>query len=226
MYKLVTSRLNTFKQKQFYKTLIKKDDLCFDIGANIGYKSKLFLSLEAKVIALEPQSSCVKYLKKIKSRKFQFLPYAVGSKNEIKKLRLANHIEVATFSDQFIDYFKNDNLSWENFEMVTVKRLNTIIDEFGIPDFCKIDAEGYELEILSNLNYTIPIIEFEFTGGFILNTIEIIKLLNKENTLYNYNLNEKPKFELSKWIDLNKIINILKTLPLDKLHGNIFVKSI
>ena len=35
-------RKNNRKSKKFYKYLINKNDLCFDIGANIGKKSKLF----------------------------------------------------------------------------------------------------------------------------------------------------------------------------------------
>ncbi len=217
--------LSNYLNKKFYSNLINKKDLCFDIGANKGFKSKLFLSLEANVIAFEPQTSCTKYLKRIKDEKFKYLSLAVGSKDETKALNIANHIEVATFSIEFIDYFKNDTLKWNKIEEVEVKKLDTLIKEYGIPDFCKIDVEGYEFEILSNLSYKIPIIEFEFTGGFISNTIEIIKLLNKSNTYFNYNLNEYPKFELKEWVNAKRMISIINELPINRLHGNIFVKN-
>jgi len=214
-----------YSHKKFYSYLINKNDLCFDIGANKGLKSKLFLSLGARVIAFEPQSSCEKYLQKIKHKNFKYFSIAVGAKDEIKDLNIANHIEVATFSNEFIDYFKNDTLYWNYSEKVEVKKLDTLIDEHGIPDFCKIDVEGYELEILSNLNHNIPIIEFEFTGGFIPNTIKIIELLNKNDTFYNYNLNEFPKFELKKWVKADEIVTIINNLPINRLHGNIFIKN-
>lgn len=216
---------SNYLHKKFYSHLIDKDDLCFDIGANKGLKSKVFISLGAKVIAFEPQSSCSIYLNDIKNKNFNYLSIAVGSKDETKGLNIANHIEVATFSNEFIDYFKNDTLKWSKIEKVEVKKLDTLIKEYGIPYFCKIDVEGYELEILSNLSYKIPIIEFEFTGGFISNTIETIELLNKQNTVYNYNLNEKPKFELKNWVSEKDIITIINDLPINRLHGNIFVKN-
>ncbi len=56
--------ISNLKRKYFYSKLIKKNDLCFDIGANIGTKSKLFLSLGAKVIAFEPQQLCSQSLEK------------------------------------------------------------------------------------------------------------------------------------------------------------------
>jgi len=216
---------SNYLHKKFYSNLINKNDLCFDIGANKGSKSKLFLSLGARVIAFEPQSSCSKYLMKTKNENFTYLPLAVGPKDEIKNLNIANHIEVATFSNEFIDYFKNESLSWSEVEEVEVKKLDTLIKDYGIPDFCKIDVEGYELEILTHLSYEIPIIEFEFTGGFISNTINIIELLNKQNTYYNFILNENPKFELKEWVNAKKMVTIINDLPINRLHGNIFVKN-
>ncbi len=230
MPKLITKIKNAiipsgYRQKKFYSRLIKKNDLCFDIGANKGSKSKSFLSLGARVIAFEPQSNCLKYLSKIKNKRFSYSPVAVGPKDEMKNLNIANHIEVATFSRDFIDYFKNDTLKWNDVEKVKVKKLDTLIKIYGIPDFCKLDVEGYELDILSHLSFKIPMIEFEFTGGFITNTIKIIELLNQQNTSYNFNLNENPKFALNQWVNAKNMIKIINKLPVNRLHGNIFVKN-
>ena len=216
---------NYYQNKKFYKSLINKDDLCFDIGANVGTKSKLFLSLNARVIAFEPQSTCIEHLKKIKHPQFSYFKWGVGAINGVQKLQLANHIEVATFSQNFIDFFKNENLQWNQNENVTIKKIDTLIDEFGIPDYCKIDVEGYEYNILSHLNHQIPIIEFEFTEAFFSETIKCIKLLDTSNRVYNYNLNECPKFELESWVSAKEIITIFKKLPKTRLHGNIFVKQ-
>ncbi|UCF00102.1 MAG: hypothetical protein JSV82_03285, partial [Planctomycetota bacterium] len=42
------------KELDFYSQLIKRDDLCFDIGANIGDKTNVFVHLGAVVVAVEP----------------------------------------------------------------------------------------------------------------------------------------------------------------------------
>lgn len=218
-------KLDTKRQQKFYRQLIKKGDICFDIGANIGSKSKVFLSLNTTVIAFEPQSSCINELKKIQHPQFSYHQYGIGSKNEIKELQLANHIEVATFSSSFIDFFENDNLQWSTTEKATVKKLDTIIKEFGVPDFCKIDVEGYEHEILSHLTHTLPLIEFEFTGVSLEDTRAIILLLDKGNTTYNFNLHERPVFQLKEWIKANEMLAIFDKIPKDRIHGNIFVKN-
>ncbi len=218
-------KLNQFKQRKFYAKMINKDDLCFDIGANIGAKSRVFLSLGAKVVAFEPQKSCKKELELIKNKNFQYFSYAIGSNEELKDLFITNELEVATLSVDFMNYVKSANLHQIKTEKVTVKTLDVVVKKYGIPDFCKVDVEGFELAIFSSLSYELPLIEFEFTGGFLNDTIKIIKLLTKKHTKFNYNLNEKSDFELSKWVTSKELISIIKVLPKKKLHGNIFASN-
>lgn len=224
MIKSITTLYHQFKSKRFYARLIKKNDLCFDIGANIGSKSKLFLSNGAKVIAFEPQSACIEILSKIKNPNFSFYSFAVGSANEVRELHLSNHSEVATLSDKFIEAYHSDHVYWNTQEKVTVKTLDHLISEFGLPDYCKIDVEGYELEILSQLSHKIPMIEFEFTEKFISDTLEIIDHLSVYDYRYNYILNEQPLFQLNDWVDAAEIKRRISALPKKKLHGNLFCK--
>jgi FkbM family methyltransferase len=226
-----TSLVSRFKKtsspKNFYAQFITPGDLCFDIGANSGNKSRLFLALGAKVIAFEPQTSCHKSLEKLKKEYslFDFYPLAVGAENEEKELFLANHSEVATLSQAFVNYFSGEEIQWNAKETVTVKKLDSLIDTFGLPNYCKIDVEGYEFDIISHLKSKIPIVEFEFTGGFIAETIKIISLLEHENTRFNYILNEHLKLQLNDWCTAEEMKNIIQRLPIERLHGNIFVKS-
>lgn len=221
------SFISTYKSRKFYAQFIKKNDMCFDIGANLGTKSKLFLSLGAKVIAFEPQTSCCSALLKIKesNKQFEFYQVAIGDENKEVELNLANHIEIATLSDEFIAFYSNEEIYWNNTEIVTVKTLNSVIEKFGTPDFCKIDTEGYELNILSSLSYSIPIIEFEFTEGFFGNTLKIIDLLHSETTTFNFILNENLRFKLDYWVSAEELKSVLSALPKKRLHGNIFVKN-
>ena len=218
--------LNRQKGIKFYSSLLSKNDLCFDIGANIGKKSRLMLAVGAKVIAFEPQSSCLINLKEIKHLNFKYLPFAVGATNEERKLNLSNHSEVASLSDKFISSFTTKNCYWNDEEIVQVKSLDYLINEYGLPNFCKIDVEGFEFEILSTLTYQIPLIEFEFTGQFIDETIEILTIFSKYNYQYNYILNENLKFKLSNWVSKEEIKIIINSLSKEKLHGNLFCKII
>jgi FkbM family methyltransferase len=219
--------ISNLKRRYFYSKLISKNDLCFDIGANIGTKSKLFLSLGANVIAFESQHLCVNSLEKIKKsyKKFEYNQIAVGAENKYEELHLANHIEVATLSNQFFNFYTSEKIQWKGKEIVAVKTLNSIIEEFGIPYYCKIDTEGFEFNILSSLSYEIPIIEFEFTEGFFEETLRIIELFKSNTFQFNLILNENPKFYLKKWVSAEELLKIFSNIPKKELHGNIFIKT-
>ena len=224
---MIRSILKKYQSKKFYSKLIREGDLCFDIGANLGAKSKLFLLLGARVVAFEPQTACKEALHQIRTKNpnFEFYPFAVGEKNEQKELHLANHVEVATLSADFIDYFQCDDIYWNKTETVQVKTLNSLIETYGFHDFCKIDVEGFGWQILSKLSYPIPLIEFEFTGGFIENTVKIIEYSAGEKVMFNFIRNENLKFQLKSWVSGAEMISIIQSLPKNKLHGNIYIKS-
>ena len=201
--------INTFKNLFFYRKLIKNNALCFDIGANLGVKSKLYLSLGAKVIAFEPQAKCYESLQKIKLKhtNFEVNKKAIGSKNGELDLFLGNHIEIATLSSKFKTYFTTENIYWNKKETVKVVTLNSQIEKYGIPDFCKIDAE--------------------FTGGFIEETLLCLsKIDTLGNYSFNYILNEKPQLKLKNWITTDEMSVKIRAMNIENIHGNIFAKTI
>jgi len=86
---------------------------------------------------------------------------------------------------------------------------------------------GSEYEILKKLSYKIPVLEFEFTGAFIKETILCIdKIASLGNYKFNYILNENPKWKLEHWMSSTELIEVIKDLKNSNLHGNIFAKII
>ena len=51
-----------WKRRQFLGGFIQKGDLVFDIGANVGQMTDVFLRLEAKVVCVEPQMDVFQFL--------------------------------------------------------------------------------------------------------------------------------------------------------------------
>lgn len=49
---------------EFYSQFIHPGDLVFDVGANVGNRTKIFLRLGARVVAFEPQASCARVLQR------------------------------------------------------------------------------------------------------------------------------------------------------------------
>ena len=48
---------------RFYAAYVRRGDLCFDVGANKGDKTAVFLGLGARVVAVEPQAACAARLR-------------------------------------------------------------------------------------------------------------------------------------------------------------------
>ena len=51
--------------------------------------------------------------------------------------------------------------SWSAIRMKTIT-LDSLIDQYGLPDHIKIDVEGYELEVLLGLTQVVDLISFEW----------------------------------------------------------------
>lgn len=217
------------RQKKFFQQLIKKDQLCFDIGANVGSKTELFLSIGAQVIAIEPQKQCCDILlKKFKNNnRVTVEKIAVGESNKELELKVSNESQISTFSNEFIRaYSYQAQFNWDGRETVKVKTLDVLIQQYGIPDFCKIDVEGYEFEVFKGLTQNIPLLSFEFNHPL---KHLALKCLNRfeafDSLIYNYVEFENPGFALKKWVKHSDILEIINNLPPEVKTGDIYVKT-
>ena len=84
----------------FYKSFIESNDLCFDVGANIGDRTAALLQIGARVVAFEPQPACVEKLKKRFSDKAIIVQTAIGSKDDSAMLKLTRTSTIASLNPQ------------------------------------------------------------------------------------------------------------------------------
>jgi FkbM family methyltransferase len=156
-------RLDEMRQtREAIGKFVKAGDLCFDIGANIGQKSEAMLQLGARVVAVEPQPQCAAELKARCERYPGFVPLqkAVGREPG----RATMHIsQTEVFSSMHRDWNTNGAGTSQVEDVdVEVTTLDGLIADHGAPDFCKIDVEGFELEVFSGLTRPIKLLSFEF----------------------------------------------------------------
>ena len=229
-FKSESEKINEQKRIIFYSQFINKDDLCFDIGANYGNRSEVFLKLGAKVVAFEPQPKPLKFLKRKFSNRIIIEDKALGSKQGKSNLFISTATSLTSMSEEWIERVKRGRFKhekWNKIIEVEVTTLDKLIDKYGKPDFCKIDVEGYEFEVLMGLTQPIGIISFEFTiPEFVNRAIKCINHLNSLGiVLCNYSPGETLKLALGKWLYPKEFIDLFKTLSSRGIiDGDIYLK--
>ena len=188
------------KEIVFHKNFLNKNNLIFDLGANVGDKSYVFSLFAKKIIAYEPEERLVNYLKRrfFKNKKIIIVPKVVSAnRKKVKLYSFINNEAYSTIEKKSLEYFINRkvkaNIIKKNISSTT---LNYEINKYGIPDYVKIDCEGAEKSILKNLKFKIPIISFElnlpefYDDGFKI----ILNLKKKFNSKFNVRVNNSFRF--------------------------------
>jgi FkbM family methyltransferase len=211
---------------EFYRTLFSPGSLCFDVGANVGEKSEAMLEAGARVVAFEPNPLVLSELRARceQHRNWTLVDAALGNTPSISTLYARRGL-VNSGLGQGGDVIGAFN--------VPVLTLDLAIQRFGEPTFCKIDVEGWELEVLQGLTRSVPLLSFEFQLGDrgIRKTLGCLEMLAGFGpALINVTPAETPRFHFREWIPLTEFLDwfpgdLATSLPGD-LYGDIFVKRI
>jgi FkbM family methyltransferase len=223
--KSLTARIN------FYSSFINPNDLCFDVGANIGNRITPLLELGANVVAIEPQTICIDFLKKTFGDKIKIVEKGLGAKEEIKRFYISNATTISTFSQDWISDMKKGrfkNYEWNKVKSIQITTLDKLIAEFGKPKFIKIDVEGYEEEVLKGLSSRVEILSYEYAvpeqTNKALKCLEIIEKINPE-AVCNFSVGESMEFYFKQWNSIKKMKNFIRTQEfINTEFGDIYVK--
>jgi FkbM family methyltransferase len=189
--------------KKLYSKFVKKDDLVFDVGANIGEHTEVFLELGARVVCIDPQPYCVEVLNNKFAENDSVKIVAQGLSD--KPGQLPFHLSTRTHAtSSFSDKWKRDgpynNRVWDKTIKVPVTTLDNLIGEFGKPKYCKIDVEGYEENVLKGLHSAIEYISFEFSRQFLSDARRCLDHIKTLGSLrLNYTINPIMIFASKNW---------------------------
>jgi len=213
----------------FFSQFIKPGNLCFDVGAYKGSVTDVFLKLGAKVIAVEPQPKCIEYLQKKFSREPKFKLIGKGlsdKKGELTLFICEEADDLSTFSRNWNKIFPG--YKWNKKKTISVTTLDSLIQEFGIPFFCKIDVEGFELKVLKGLSQPIPYISFEFTEKMPDKTEACLSQLKSLGyKQFNFHFGRPKKLFSPTWVSAEELIEkikLTKTTKDNTLGGDIYAK--
>jgi FkbM family methyltransferase len=216
---------------EFYRKLVPSGSLVFDVGANVGMLSEVFSSLGARVIALEPNSDCVRHIElSYPKEAIEVIQAVVGSQNGLATLNLSNdRDDISSLSDDWIAAIKGEHSEysglWTKKVAVPMLTLDTLVAHYGMPHFIKIDVEGFEESVLDGLSFQPAVVSFEFNAAFLAAALRCIdKPVFESTSLFNFAMGDPSGFELNEWVGREQLKEVLAKIEKADKHGDIFVK--
>lgn len=217
----------------FYRRFVHPGALCFDVGANVGERARYFLALQARVVAVEPQPVCLARLHELAATypALTVEPVALGRAQGSAELRLATASTIASLSTGWIDRVRASGRfaehDWTETITVGVTTLDTLIERHGLPEFTKIDVEGYESEVVAGLSQPLPLLSFEFTSEWWESAAAVVERLdNLGMRRFNISPGESFRFKWDDWRSAADVISYVRDLPPDDLAwGDVYVAT-
>jgi FkbM family methyltransferase len=212
------------RESDFYRAVLdgfQDGDLIFDVGANQGYKSDIFLRCGANVVAVEPDKTNQETLKqrfldlRLKKRRLVIVPKAVSDRISTETMWIdAPGSAKNTLSQKWADSLKDDDkrfghrLGFAQSKQVETITIEQLIIAHGSPFFIKIDVEGHELSVLRGMRRAVPFLSFEVNlPEFRREGLECIRVLAKlaPEGKFNYAIDCRQGLVLKDWTSSGEI---------------------
>jgi FkbM family methyltransferase len=216
-------------RREFYRQFVARGSLVFDVGANVGHYALVFLSLGARVVAVEPQGALVATLRRRFARNgnITVIHTALGSKAGSATLQKAPGLsEIASLRADIAQRsrFASEHAFTET-ETVPLTTLDSLLDAYGTPGFCKIDVEGFEREVLAGLTRPLPLVSLEFNREFWSETEACIERLESQGPYrFNYALGDTAMLASSQWLSASETLAAISSHRDPLLWGDVYAR--
>jgi FkbM family methyltransferase len=219
------------REENFYRKLLvglERNALIFDIGANMGEKTDIFLNVGARVLSVEPDAACRAILRdrflqyRLRPRPVTLVGKAVSDKIGTEQMWIDGPgSAVNTISRKWADELKEHKrefkhghygLDFSRSEQVETTTVEELITLHGVPFFIKIDVEGHELSVLRGLQRPVPFLSFEVNlRAFRQEGIECVQMLHqlKQDGRFNYTPDCSSGLVLKEWLRSDDFSTVL-----------------
>jgi FkbM family methyltransferase len=236
----VKSRLDRVKPRNirhrrlsqaFYGQFFDAGNLVFDVGANVGSRTEVFLDLGARVIAVEPQRACQGVLRRLfgRNKRFTLVTEALGERFGEAQMFVGDALVLSTLSAEWVSKMRESGrfgeFEWNKMESVPVRTMDSLIAEYGDPAFCKIDVEGFELEVIKGLTRPLRALSLEVAFEQIEAIIKALDCLDSRGQYeYNYSVSESMLMSMDRWIDGAQIRRYLRSELGSDTFGDVYAR--
>lgn len=220
------------RKKNFYKQFIASGDLCFDIGAHLGDRTRSWLSIGAKVLAVEPQPRFAEHLRnKFGSQaNFQFEQIGVGAEAGQAEMMISTmYPTLSTLAGkQWTDDIAKAapmSIDFDQKIQVKVRTMDELISDYGKPKFCKIDVEGFEEQVLLGMNTPIRTLSFEFLS-FDEDSLKscLDRLVDLGYNQFNWSYQESFKLQMPNWGSAKQTMERIVNYKQGTYSGDVYAR--
>lgn len=222
----------TQNDRRFYAPFLRPGALVFDIGAHVGNRSRVFLTLGATCVAVEPQPVFAALLRMLYGRSpaFHLITAALGSQAGEAALHISRRTPTVSTT---APAWKSEvacapsfaRVAWEDPIYAPQLTLDLLISRFGRPDLCKIDVEGAELDVLNGLTQPLPLISFEYIPAVAGQSIACIARLETLGRYqYNWSPGETQSLREQAWLSPAQMTARLSGLEINDPSGDVYAR--
>lgn len=198
--------------------------MIFDVGAFRGDKTAQYLRQGHSVVCFEPNPL---YAQKLRARfkcHVTVLEKAVGAKQGMITMMICSRNPSLSTCANHWKQGRFQNQKWDREIEVAVTTLDAAIEQYSLPDFIKIDVEGYELKVLQGLSQKVAMLSFEFAGEFCNDADNCLKRLKEIGyRQFNLKFDKHNQFALP-WTNTEEILIQLTKQP-TSAWGDIYTRK-
>ncbi|MEO1512082.1 MAG: FkbM family methyltransferase, partial [Planctomycetota bacterium] len=123
---------------------------------------------------------------------------------------------VSSLSEDWVDAMRKSGVmgtAWSKTITVPLVRFDTLIERHGEPDFCKIDVEGFEPQVLSGLSRPVRCMSLEYQTQFHVSLGQCLERLRSLGEYrFQFSEGESMRLGFEDWMDEQELTARIETM--------------
>ena len=194
--------------------------------------SEVFSELGARVVAVEPNLEFCQNLRRLaRIRPVHVENCAAGDQPGKATLHICNYGGLSTLRNDWNEAIQHSpyprDAKWIGTLDIEIITLDQLADRYGVPNFVKIDAEGYDDQVLRGMSFRPPALSLEFLRGIPSVAMRCLDAPGLAGDCeFNYVRALEMRLACESWVRADELRARLDALAGNEDHGNVLARRI